>query len=97
MNVSLIETNLSRNSWDVNLLIAVMLPDGSLYYFPHWTAAPNVFMFQTLRPGTHTEPDVFFEIELVDWLPKGQYAWFAGLATRDGIVGQIAGASFQLR
>jgi len=97
MNVSLIETNLARNSWDVNLMIAVMLPDGGLYYFPLWTAAANVFMFQTLRPGTHSEPEVFFEIEMADWLPKGEYTWFAGLATQDGIVGQIATARFQLQ
>ena len=97
MDVLLSEANLARCSWDVNLLIAVMLPDGELYYFPLWTAGPNVFMFQEIRPGTDTEPESFFGIQMGDWLPKGEYKWFAGLANRDGIVGRIASAHFELR
>ncbi len=97
MDVLLSETNLAGNSWDVNLLIAVMLPDGSLYYFPHWTTASIAFMFQQIRPGMKTEPEAFFGIEVGDWLPKGEYTWFAGLADQDGIVGHIASAQFQLQ
>ncbi|MBN2209032.1 MAG: hypothetical protein JW759_07025 [Candidatus Coatesbacteria bacterium] len=97
MKASLTQSNLARGDWEVNLLIAVMLPDGSLYYFPDWTSMQRIFMFQSLRPGTRTEPESFFEIEIGDWLPKGEYVWFAGLADQTGsIVGGIAGASFRI-
>jgi len=95
MKASLTQSNLARSAREVNLLIAVMLPDGSLYYFPDWTSMQRIFMFQSLRPGTQTDPESFFEIEIGEWLPKGEYVWFAGLTDQTGsIVGGIAGASF---
>lgn len=96
MEASLIESNLASDTWDVHLSIAIMVPDGSLFYFPHWTTLPDVFMFQTLRPGTHTDPEPFFGLQVGDWLMKGQYYWFAGLSHDGAVLGQIAIAPFWL-
>jgi len=96
MSASLVEANLSSTFWDVSIIIAVMLPDRTLLYFPSWTGGMSVFMSQSIRPGTLTQPIDFFETEITEALPAGEYAWFAALANETGIVGQIASAAFKI-
>lgn len=94
LRAAIVESNLSGKTWEVNLLVAIALPDGSLFYLPNLTPGPWVFMFQSIRPGTQTQPENFFEAVIPSWMPKGQYAWFAAFSNESGIIGKIASAWF---
>ena len=96
MTASLVESNLGNARWDVNVIIAMMPPDGSLFFFPNWTTSMNVFMPQVLLPGTLTQPMEFFQLPITELLPKGEYTWFAALANESGIIGQINSAPFTI-
>jgi len=90
MRASIVETNLSGADLEVNLLTAIALPDDTLLFFPEWTPNPMVFMPQWIKPGTVTIPEVFIEITVGAWMPRGQYTWFA--AFTDTISGDIIGS-----
>ena len=96
MTASLVESNLASTFWEVNIIIAVMPPDGTLLYFPNWASQMSVFMSQSIRPGTQTQPIEFFKIPITEALPQGEYTWFAALADESGIIGQIAYATFTI-
>lgn len=96
MSASLVESNLGSTRWEVNVIIAVMAPDGSLFFFPNWTALINIFMSQLLLPGTLTQPMEFFQLPISESLPKGQYTWFAALGQEAGLISGISSASFMI-
>ena len=96
MSASLVESNLGGTRWVVNVIIALMPPDGSLLFFPEWTTSASVFMSQLLLPGTLTQPMEFFQLRISELLPRGQYTWFAALADEKNIIGTISAASFTI-
>ncbi|MCD6327030.1 hypothetical protein J7M28_05710 [bacterium] len=96
MTASVIETNFSSAWWEVQLVIAILLPDGSLLFFPNFTEAANILMTQSIRPGTQTGRLEFFQTTITEGFPKGQYAWFAAFSNSSGIIGHIASAPFSI-
>ena len=96
MSASLVESNLGSTRWEVNVIIAVMAPDGSLFFFPNWTTSINIFMSQLLLPGTLTQPMEFSQLPISELLPKGQYTWFAALGHETGIISGISSTSFTI-
>ncbi|MCD6327855.1 hypothetical protein J7M28_09920, partial [bacterium] len=56
----------------------------------------SILMSQLLLPGTLTQPMEFFQLPITDHLPKGDYTWFAALASGTEIIGQVSSASFTI-
>ncbi|MBN1591796.1 MAG: hypothetical protein JW941_00945 [Candidatus Coatesbacteria bacterium] len=96
LTASLVESNLGSERRDVNVIIALQLPDGSILYFPEWSASMIVFMPQLLLPGTQTQPMKFFEQPIAEWLPRGEYCWYAALSDDMALLGNISAAPFTL-
>lgn len=96
MSASIVERNFGRQRWEVNLLLAIMLPDGTALYFPDWTPSACVFMPQSIRPGTETTPETFLQIQIGDWMPRGEYTWFAAFTDQAGEILGIDSVSFAI-
>jgi len=74
---------------DVDLYVAIMLPDGTLFFWPDFSSEMSPGYWMTPMPEGFSISDyVFFEMALSDSLPGGAYTWFAmfyGHDTEDAI------------
>ncbi|HUT02799.1 MAG TPA: hypothetical protein VM163_02780 [bacterium] len=63
---------------DVDLYIAIMLPDGSLLFWPEFSSEMSAGYSMTPMPRGFSMTDVvFFQMALPYGLPGGMYTWFA--------------------
>lgn len=85
---------------DVDLYIAIMLPDGSLLFWPGFVSEVSSGFSMTPMPeGFSTSDVVFFDMPLPHGLPGGAYTWFAmffGQGTEDA-VSNLASVSWTLQ
>jgi len=74
---------------DVDLYIAIMLPDGSLWFWPEFISEMSPGFSMTPMPRGFSMSDVvFFRMELPGGLPTGTYTWFAmffGYGSQDAV------------
>ncbi len=74
---------------DVDLYVAIMLPDGSLFFWPGFSSEMSPGYWMTPMPQGFSISDyVFFDMALPDSLPGGAYTWFAmfyGQGTEDAV------------
>ncbi len=88
-HVARISATNSGGDIDVDLYIAIMLPDGSLFFWPGFSPEMSPGYWMTPMPEGFSISDyVFFEMALADSLPGGNYTWFGmfyGHDTEDAI------------
>ncbi|MCD6327620.1 choice-of-anchor D domain-containing protein [bacterium] len=61
--------------WPVDLLGAVILPDGTCLYYPGWSMDPQP-VFVRLDPGASIGPMEIVRFRFGDFMPKGEYTFY---------------------
>ena len=76
-HVAMISATNTGGDIDVDLYIAIMLPDASLLFWPGFSSemSPGFSMTPMIR-GFSMRDVVFFNMTLPDNLPGGTYTWF---------------------
>jgi len=91
----------TNNAGDINvdLYIAIMLPDGSLWFWPGFGSEMSPGYWMTpMSEGFSMSDVVFFEMALPYGLPGGNYTWFAMCFTQGtgDAVSNLARCDWQL-
>lgn len=91
MIVSLGASNLGEALQFVDVFVALLLPDGTLLYYPSWFALPNPYMMMvSLPPGFEHAPTPIFSHTFTDAAIPGEYVWFAALTPPGQITQRLA-------
>jgi len=88
-HVGRISATNSGGDINVDLYIAIMLPDGALFFWPDFSSEMSPGYWMTPMPEGFSISDyVFFEMALSGSLPGGNYTWFGmfyGHDTEDAV------------
>lgn len=77
-HVAMISATNTGGDIDVDLYIAIMLPDGSLWFWPDFGSEMSPgYSMTPMSEGFSISDYAFFEMALPDGLPSGTYTWFA--------------------
>ena len=89
VHVARISATNTGGDMDVDLYIAIMLPDGSLWFWPEFSSEMRPGLSMTPMPGAFSMSDLtFLQMELPEGLPAGTYTWFAmffGYGSQDAV------------
>jgi len=94
MVVSLGAANLGEATQFVDVYVALLLPNGTLLYYPSWFQLPNPFMMMVaLPPGFEHAPTAIFSHTFAHAVIPGGYVWFAALTPLGQITQRLAFSS----
>jgi hypothetical protein len=75
----------------VDVYVALLLPSGTLLYYPSWFALPNPFMLAVALPaGFEQAPTPIFTHTFANAVIPGSYTWFAALTPPGQITQRLA-------
>jgi len=94
MVLSLGGANLGEVAQFVDIFVALLLPDGTLLYYPSWFELPNPFMMMVVLPkGFEIAPAPIFTHTFADPAIAGEYVWFAVLTPPGQMAQRLAVSS----